>query len=609
MAERFAERMRARESRSSLLPTAATPSYTRRSGAVREDSDSPVRTPFQRDRDRVVHSKAFRRLKHKTQVFVAPEGDHYRTRLTHTLEACGIARTVARALGLNEDLTEAIGLGHDLGHPPFGHAGEEALDGALRERCDSGFKHNEHSLRVVEVLERDGRGLNLTEQVRDGILNHTGSRKPATLEGRIVKLVDRVAYINHDIDDALRAGVLRPEDLPTAEIALLGPTGSQRIDTLVRDIVEHAPRPATSPRARQSAARCCACASSCSTASTWGRRRAASTSGSTVLALFDHYCEHPDEVPELDPRRRRLPARCRLPGRDDRSLLHRQVHRADYPRGGEVLMALISTESLERVKQTADIVEVISAHTDLRRQGARWVGLCPFHEERTPSFSVDAQEKLYHCFGCGVGGDTIKFVEEKEGLGFKAEAVELLADRYGVELEREDEGPASGRRSRQQRRRLGELLDRTATFYSALSLGLRRGGKSARVPGRARSRRGGAESVRGRLRAERLGQSAAARPTCGLQGRGDARRRAGAEGEGRGRVRPLPLAKHLPGSRPPWARAPRLRRARAHALRPGGAKYLNTAETAETDFFHKSRRCCTGSTSAQGRDRQGGKGA
>ncbi len=167
-----------------------------------------MRTPFQRDRDRVVHSRAFRRLKHKTQVFIAPEGDHYRTRLTHTLEASAISRTVARALGLNEDLTEAIGLGHDLGHPPFGHIGEEVLDEALRESCGSGFKHNLHSLRVVDVLEREGQGLNLTEQVRDGILNHTGPEKPATLEGRIVRLVDRVAYINHDIDDALRAGIL-----------------------------------------------------------------------------------------------------------------------------------------------------------------------------------------------------------------------------------------------------------------------------------------------------------------------------------------------------------------------------------------------------------------
>jgi dGTPase len=230
----FADRVQAWEEE--FLAPQATRSYPAR--RRREEPDSPLRTPFQRDRDRIVHSKSFRRLKHKTQVFVAPEGDHYRTRLTHTLEACGIARTVARALGLNEDLTEAIGLGHDLGHPPFGHAGEEALDDAVRAHGGTGFKHNEHSLRVVEALERDGRGLNLTEQVRDGILNHTGGTRPATLEGRIVKLVDRVAYINHDIDDALRAGILAPGDLPSAEIELLGPTGSARIDTLARDIVE-----------------------------------------------------------------------------------------------------------------------------------------------------------------------------------------------------------------------------------------------------------------------------------------------------------------------------------------------------------------------------------
>ena len=214
----------------------AAPSYP--AVRVNPEEDSPVRTPFQRDRDRIVHSKAFRRLKHKTQVFISPEGDHYRTRLTHTLETCMIARTVARALGLNEDLTEAVALGHDLGHPPFGHIGESVLDACMRERYDSGFRHNEHSLRVVERIERDGRGLNLTEQVRDGILHHTGAGKPATLEGRIVKLVDRIAYINHDIDDSVRAGVLDPAELPQAEIAVLGPTGSKRIDTLVQDLVE-----------------------------------------------------------------------------------------------------------------------------------------------------------------------------------------------------------------------------------------------------------------------------------------------------------------------------------------------------------------------------------
>jgi dGTPase len=218
------------------LAAQAAPSYPALR-AVPED-DSPVRTPFQRDRDRVVHSKAFRRLKHKTQVFISPEGDHYRTRLTHTLETCMIARTVARALGLNEDLTEAVALGHDLGHPPFGHIGENVLDACMRERWGTGFRHNEHSLRVVERLERDGKGLNLTEQVRDGILHHTGPGKPATLEGRIVRLVDRIAYINHDIDDSVRAGVLDPGELPQDEIRVLGPTGSKRIDTLVQDLVE-----------------------------------------------------------------------------------------------------------------------------------------------------------------------------------------------------------------------------------------------------------------------------------------------------------------------------------------------------------------------------------
>ena len=215
----------------SALSLLATPSYP----ALREveEPDSAHRNPFQRDRDRIVHSKAFRRLKHKTQVFVAPEGDHYRTRLTHTLEASGIARNVARALGLNEDLTEAISLGHDLGHAPFGHIGEEVLDGCARERWGSGFRHNEHSLRVVDKIER----LNLTEQVRDGILRHTGGHRPASLEGRIVKVVDRIAYINHDIDDAVRAGVLGYGDLPQPEIDLLGRTGSERIETLVVDLL------------------------------------------------------------------------------------------------------------------------------------------------------------------------------------------------------------------------------------------------------------------------------------------------------------------------------------------------------------------------------------
>src|SRR6476620_5425462 len=219
----------------------AVRSYETR-GRLQAEDDCRLRTPFQRDRDRILHSKPFRRLKGKTQVFIDPAGDHYRTRLTHTLETTGISRGVARALRLHEDLVEAIGLGTDLGHPPFGHAGEEALDEALRERFDRRFRHNEHSLRVVDVLERDGRGLNLTAEVRDGILNHTGPNEPDTLEGRIVRLVDRVAYINHDIDDAVRAGVLDPDELPAAEIELLGPTGSRRVDALVHDLVETSAR-------------------------------------------------------------------------------------------------------------------------------------------------------------------------------------------------------------------------------------------------------------------------------------------------------------------------------------------------------------------------------
>src|SRR5215204_6507889 len=230
-----------REHEERWLSPLAVRSYETR-GRVREEPPCRLRTPFQRDRDRIVHSKAFRRLRNKTQVWIEPAHDHFRTRLTHTLETTGISRGVARALGLNEDLVEAIGLGHDLGHTPFGHTGEDALDARLREHFGRGFRHNEHSLRVVDVIERDGRGLNLTAEVRDGILNHTGPKEPDTLEGKIVRLVDRVAYINHDIDDAVRAGVLDPRDLPRDEIELLGPTGSRRIDALVHDLVETSER-------------------------------------------------------------------------------------------------------------------------------------------------------------------------------------------------------------------------------------------------------------------------------------------------------------------------------------------------------------------------------
>lgn len=198
-----------------------------------EEEFCDIRTSFQRDRDRIIHSKAFRRLKHKTQVFIAPEGDHYRTRLTHTLEVAQIGRTIARALRLNEDLTEAIALGHDLGHTPFGHAGEYALN----EICSFGFQHFEQSIRVVDKLENKGLGLNLSYEVRDGILNHPSKGRPNTLEGQIVRLSDKIAYINHDIDDAIRGKILRTEDLPKVYTKVIGMNSRDRINNLIHDIV------------------------------------------------------------------------------------------------------------------------------------------------------------------------------------------------------------------------------------------------------------------------------------------------------------------------------------------------------------------------------------
>lgn len=238
-------RERYEELEKQILSPKASLACASRGRLVEEESD-PVRTCYQRDRDRIIHCKSFRRLKHKTQVFIDPEEDHYRTRLTHTLEVAQIARTIARGLRLNEDLTEAIALGHDLGHTPFGHAGEAALDEVYREYVsDGGFTHSEQSLRVVDVLERDRTGLNLTWEVRDGIIHHSkGSadldidpRGPSTLEGKVVKISDRVAYINHDIDDAGRAGIISEEDLPSGAVDILGRTHSRRISAMVMDII------------------------------------------------------------------------------------------------------------------------------------------------------------------------------------------------------------------------------------------------------------------------------------------------------------------------------------------------------------------------------------
>jgi len=207
-------------------------------GRQNYEESCTVRTAYQRDRDRILHSKAFRRLMHKTQVFFSPEGDHYRTRLTHTLEVSQIARTISRALFLNEDLTEAIALGHDLGHTPFGHSGEEVLNKIMKDKFNSEFTHNKQSLRVVDYIEKEGQGLNLTWEVRDGILNHSGDIQPSTLEGKVVHFSDRVAYINHDIDDAIRAGILSESDLPEGDVKILGYHHRDRINTLVRDVID-----------------------------------------------------------------------------------------------------------------------------------------------------------------------------------------------------------------------------------------------------------------------------------------------------------------------------------------------------------------------------------
>jgi dGTPase len=300
VAAAFEQRIRSREA--AELSPLATHSYPAR--RVRPEPDCGLRTPFQRDRDRIVHSKAFRRLKHKTQVFVLPAGDHYRTRLTHTLEVTQVSRTVARALRLNEDLVEAIGLGHDLGHPPFGHIGEDALDQCLREHFGSSFLHHEHSLRVVDMLERDGQGLNLTTPVRDGIVSHSGrAEEPSTLEGRIVRLVDRIAYINHDIDDALRAGVITPRDLPAGPIEILGATGPSRIDALVHDLVEQSEQAGEIVQGD-------VVGGAMSELRTFmfdrvylgpeATREHAKIHG-VVRVLFEHFCAHPEEIPASIP--------------------------------------------------------------------------------------------------------------------------------------------------------------------------------------------------------------------------------------------------------------------------------------------------------------------
>jgi dGTPase len=264
------------------------------------------RTEYQRDRDRIIHSKAFRRLMHKTQVFLSPEGDHYRTRLTHTLEVAQIARSVARALRLNEDLTEAIALGHDLGHTPFGHVGEDAISECYDEirarypQLPDRYHHNVQSLRVVEHLEYEGKGLNLTWEVRDGILNHTGEGIPATLEGGIVRLADRIAYVNHDIDDAVRGGVLDPADLPAGPVAVLGSSHGARIRTMVRDTIaasDESDVVRMSPEVWDAMMGLRAFLFEHVYLSKRAKEEEPKSDG-VVKALFRYYFEHPDTLPE-----------------------------------------------------------------------------------------------------------------------------------------------------------------------------------------------------------------------------------------------------------------------------------------------------------------------
>ncbi len=316
-------RQRLEERERLLAPAAMRVVETR--GRLRPEPPSDMRTEYQRDRDRIVHSKAFRRLKHKTQVFIAPAGDHYVTRLTHTLEVAQVARTIARALNLNEDLTEAIGLGHDLGHTPFGHAGEQALGNLLPD----GFRHNEQSVRIVDLLEASGAGLNLTWEVREGILKHSKPREgifhelderywsadewgaplASTLEGQIVRLSDSVAYLNHDIADAVRAGLLREEELPREARRVLGETHSQRIDTLVSDIVDASWDVAMQPRGIDGmpAGEIAMSAEAASAADElreylfenvylWEERLAEAARARRVLEfLWEHFMRHPDE--------------------------------------------------------------------------------------------------------------------------------------------------------------------------------------------------------------------------------------------------------------------------------------------------------------------------
>ena len=467
-------------------------------GRDKPEPQCDMRTIYQRDRDRILHSKSFRRLKHKTQVFLAPEGDHYRTRLTHTLEVAQIARSISRALRLNEDLTEAIALGHDLGHTPFGHAGERTLD----KICPLGFSHYRQSIRVVEFLEKDGAGLNLTWEVRDGIVNHRTAGHPSTLEGKVVRLSDKIAYINHDIDDAIRARIFSEDYIPKEYTDVLGTTTKSRLNTLISDIIKCSidkddiimsdtvhkamtdlrqfmfDRLYTNPAAKSEEIKVC----------------------KLITELYNYYIANIEELPDNYKRfiyeRGEKPERVvcdyiagmsdqysiskfenifvpGATGKADVQKMYLQVITSAFGhnnifafiswKGWKEELIMYSSEVIEEVISRNDIVDVISGYIKLKKNGSSYVGLCPFHNEKSPSFSVSGTKQMYHCFGCGVGGNVITFVMEYENYTFP-EAVKMLGERAGMELPETDYS-AEDRKDRDIKTRLLEINKIAATYY------------------------------------------------------------------------------------------------------------------------------------------------
>ena len=571
VAQRFAARRRAWEE-DHLSPLAARSYPARR---TTPEEDCALRTPLQRDRDRIVHCKAFRRLKHKTQVFVAPEGDHYRTRMTHTLEVTQIARTVARALALNEDLTEAIGLGHDLGHPPFGHIGEAVLDSCLRERFATGFRHYEHSLRIVEVLERGGAGLNLCADVRDGILCHSG-RAPQPRDARGPHRADRRPRRLHQPRHRRRPARRRAgrgraagggDRRARARRARRGSTRSCTTSSSTPSV------PATSSRARRPGRRWTSCATFMFDHVYLGEAARA--------GALPHRACHPHAVralrlrPRAPPgpwrgaRRRSRAAGHRLHRGHDRSLRRPRVHPAERARvvrpvardgplhqrlqGARARRGRHGRSRVARARSCAGPGSTVSpACVRFTTSARRRSGSTRSRRSTTASAARPAATRSRSSW-------------RPRALDFKG-ALELLADRYEVALELEDEDPQAAEQ-RRRRERLLELLERTATFYVRRLWESRRGRAGARLPRPARPGGGDAARVSRRLRAQRMGHGAQRLPACRLrQPRALRRRPRAALREVRAHLRPLPLADHLPARR--RARPhPRLRG--THARRRG----------------------------------------